>query len=169
VGGTDGHTGATGGTTITVGKGSTVTLGTSALGISSDAGSSIVVTGDTADSTSAGAYGFVTVNNARDTGGVANTGTKLVFFGSTATDTSVGIVDTASATNLSGALDMLASQVGGNTTNHYYGATQYGGNTWVLEHTGAAGTGLAATDILVKVVGVMDLAFFAVSGAGVIL
>ncbi len=156
--------------TITVGANSTVTLGTAAAGTASDGGSTVDVHGDTAGTTSSGAYNLVTVANASHTNS-----TVINFYSAVTTENvAAGLINVASAASLSAALDMAVANTGDNASGHHsYDWFQYAGNDYVVAHTGtgAAVTGLTANDLVVKVVGLVDFAghFTAGGTAGVVL
>jgi len=159
---------------ITVGAGSTVTLGTAAPitvtgtttvpGVAYDGGSDIILTSPSggasavAGATSSGAYTMVTINN------WVHGSTKVDFFG-TGTEVTGTYVNASSATSLSSALDLAASQLSSSAASGYntYDYFQYGGNTYVLGHTGAAETAMSANDIIVKLTGLDDPALTASS------
>ena len=137
---------------ITVGKNSTVTLGTTAASVASDLGSTITVKGDTAGTTSSGAYGVTTINNAND-----NT-TKVVMFAA-GSDGGSTMVNVASASSLAQALDLAVAvgTNGGTAGNNYYAEFHWtDGNTYLVGHSGAAAAALSANDVVVKMTGLLD-------------
>ena len=139
--------------TVTVGLGSVVTLSTDAYGVANDAGVKIIVTGDIAGTTSSGAYSFTTVNNWVDSKTKIDFGADL--------DNTINVVNMGSATSLANALDIAAANMSGTTSATAYAAAfEYGGDTYLLEHTGtgAAATAMVAGDIVVKLVGLSSLA-----------
>ena len=149
---------------ITVGANSTVNLGTTSVGAAYDNGSTVTVIGDTTGATSSGSYNFVTVNGAVDAA-------TLVAFFASGTEGTANVVNVGKATSLASALDTSIAAIAAYASGtHYYSGFIYGGDTYVVEHTGtgAAATALSATDMVVKLTGVVDMANFAVSGHGVI-
>ena len=126
---------------ITVGANSTITLGTTDSG-----GSNITITGDTAGTS---LTNITTIQNVDD-------GHTTATFFASGTEVTGTLVNVASATSLSGALNLAAE----NLTNHasgsnYYDYFQYAGDTYVVGHqgTGTAETGLSAKDIVVELIG----------------
>ena len=153
--GTNGNTGAA---KIIVGTNSTVTLGTTAAGAASDGGSTIEVWGNVTGSKSSGTYTLTTVANVVDGAGAA--GTHISFFQTAGAHEKTPVfVNVASATSLSAALDLAAANVDSTAVagDHSYAWFQYAGNDYIVAHTGAAATALTTTDIVVKVVGLVDL------------
>ena len=171
---------------ITVGANSTVTLGTGQPTVSTlvagdklqttaqlatDAGSTIkTYTTSSSDVTgvgSGGAYSFVTINNVRDAAGLKldlwNGGTTETAY-SAGGGTGGGLINTASATSLSSALDMTAATLSAVGTREV-GYFQYGGNTYVLGVGVAGETSLGASDVLVKLTGLHDASAFTVAGS----
>jgi hypothetical protein len=171
--GTASFTGNAATNTITVGANSTVTLGTNKEGVATDSHSqinlwnSLTNASNTTGATSAGTYSFTTINNPVD----AANGTKIQFFSTAGTGAVAGTgtlsaVNVSAASSFSSALDIAASQESGYASGtHYYDWFAYGGNTYVLEHTGtgAAVTAMSSNDILVKITGLVNLANFTVS------
>ena len=147
--------------------GSTVTLAINTATGAALGGSSVInVTGDIAGATSSGAYSFVTVKN------ITDFATKLQFDTATTTaDISAGQVNVASASSLSQALDLAAyavNQAGSVASTHYVDYFRFGGDTFVVDHlgTGTAASALTSNDIVVKIVGLANLTFFADAGSG---
>ena len=131
---------------ITVGANSTVTLGTTDNGPST-----INVSGDVTGATSSGSYTLTKVIN-------ADQGHTVIEFASAGTTSALSsAVNVASATSLANALDIAAANESATNTlgTLYVDWFQFGGNTYLVEHTGtgAAETGLGAKDIVVELVG----------------
>jgi hypothetical protein len=160
--------------TVTVGSGATVTLG--------KGNETIVVKGDVTGGTTSGAFSETVINHA-----TAGSGEHIDFTDPTLTQLWMGQVNVATATTLAQALDLAANysaltQVQGAAPAVSAGLLaanassidwfQFGGDTYIVEavnNTGAAAaqTALDANDIVVKVVGLVDLSGHA--GATVII
>ena len=161
-----------GAASATVGNNATVTFG------NGGGSETITITGDVTGATSSGTYAYITLNNV-----VSGAGEKLVFNNAFTEQTAGGtfgtsLVNVASATTLSQALDLAIAQAAisaaksPNTANGLYaqiGANtgvldwfQFGGNTYVTEAVNATGAAaahpaLAASDAVVKIAGLVDL------------
>ena len=153
---------ATDGVTAILGNSDTVTLGAKGAGAGYV---NLNVGKTTTGATSSGSYHLTTIM-----GAVAGTD-NLVFVGTTTSDVfHAGAINVASATSLANALDLASTHaaISGLVATDTYGAVdwfQYGGNTYVIEHVGTADgtgtvpatTGLGASDIVVKLTGLVDL------------
>jgi hypothetical protein len=162
--------------TVTVGSGATVTLG--------KGNETIVVKGDVTGGTTSGAFSETVINHA-----TAGSGERIDFTDGTLTggQSWMGQVNVATATTLAQALDLAANYsaltqvqgaapaLGAGLLDASTGSIdwfQFGGDTYIVEavnNTGApaAQTALDANDIVVKVVGLVDLSGHA--GATVII
>ena len=164
--GVDAVTGNAQANVIKVGTGSTVTLAIDTATGAALGGSSVInVTGDIAGATSSGAYSFVTVKN------ITDNATRLQFDTAATTAVTAGEVNVASASSLSQALDLAAyavNQAGSVASTHYVDYFRFGGDTFVVDHlgTGTAASALTSNDIVVKIVGLANLTFFADAGSG---
>jgi len=155
---------------ITVGANSAVTLGASDTGPST-----VTVAGDTAGTS---LTNMVTITNATDSHTILNFFSPTSTTTDTAVDPALGAVTTGinvgAATTLAGA-EGIAIQALGNTAvgTHVYDYFQFQGNTYVLEHTStsasAAATALSSSDIVVKLVGLVELSNFAINAHTVVL
>ena len=129
--------------------------------VDAGAGDDTIIT-STASSTLIGGAGKDNFNVALAV--VASTGTNVI---TTINDLSAGDkitlasatnnftttkVDVSTATSLTAALNAAAADTGGNLVTWF----QYAGNTYLVEDL-SAGTTLAATDLVVKIVGLVDL------------
>ncbi len=169
---------------IAVGTNSTITLGTgqpttttfiagdkaqTVSSLATDGGSTIktytAAGSDVTGAGSSGAYTMVTVNNAKS-------GVLFDLWSGGATEvaytagggTGGGLVNVGSATSLASALDMAAttlSAIGAREVGYF----QYGGDTYVLGVGVAGETALGATDVLVKMVGLIDAGAFTVASS----
>ena len=162
--------------TVTVGSGASVTFGAGH--------ETVVATGDLTGATSSGSYAVTTLNH------VTHAANETIVFNNAATENWASTggatgsqVNIASASTLSAALDLAASQAA-LTVNPNPGSTtyatiagghgeldwfQFGGNTYVVEAvnpTGAnaAHAALATTDAVVKIVGLVDLSHSTFAG-----
>ena len=183
------HTSNAGNNTIKVGANSHVTLGTAAqttantitAGASSvitldkhvgtdGVATTITITGDTTGAPSSGLYQMTTINNAADNATTTHGANIIAALGGTANHATVAAINVASATtSLSAALDIAAKEDGGVAGMAYVDWFQYGGNTYVFEHVGAAENAMSSNDYVVKLTGIVDLTKFAiVNNTGVI-
>jgi S-layer protein len=137
----------------------TITTGVGSHTVTTAAGTdSIVVTASVAAAiTSDAAIKLTTIND------WAASDALTFTIGATNTFTTAAINVTA-ATTLLGALDIAV--VGAGNTNNLITWFQLGGNTYIVNHTGAS-SDLAATDVVVKLIGTFDLSdeTFAEGGA----
>jgi hypothetical protein len=128
------------------------------------------------------AYNFTTINNIQAV--VANAtlaNQKLVFNNGSAGESYIGQVNVASATTLAGALDLAASTAALSFQSALGKAAgtmainkgiidwfEFGGNTYIVEAnngaTAATHTALGATDVVVKLTGLVDLTGATFSG-----
>jgi hypothetical protein len=147
---------------ITVGPTAVVTLGTADI----DDTVTLISSAKTG-TTSSGAYNFTTIKNFAANNAAAGSD-KVVFSNAAvwldATGANTGalnVVNVSAATTLAQALDTAASKAAaaGQPAVGVADWFQYGGDTYVVEVTGAdhPATGLAATDFVVKLVGLHDL------------
>jgi hypothetical protein len=121
---------------------------------------------------------MVTITNATDSHTILNFFSPTSTTTDTAVDPALGAVTTGinvgAATTLAGA-EGIAIQALGNTAvgTHVYDYFQFQGNTYVLEHTStsasAAATALSSSDIVVKLVGLVELSNFAINAHTVVL
>ena len=147
---------------ITVGANANVTLGYG------DAGNSIinVYTSGTANVGTGTTANMTVVTNLHE----AATGTEIVYAGSGTVNVTAAVVNVATATSLSSALNIAAKALGAGTATHLdVDWFQYQGNTYVVEHTstGTAETALGHSDFVVELTGLHNLANLT-AGAGLI-
>ncbi len=143
---------------ITVGDHSSVTLNTANGDVSV-----ITITGDVAGGTSAAVVAgsnWTTITGAHDA--AASAGTKVIAsLGGAANAADATAVNVASAgTSLAAALDIAAahtSAIGTAAGDAYVDWFQFSGNTYVVEHIGAAETALSTNDYVIKLTGLVDL------------
>jgi S-layer protein len=145
----------------------TITLGGHAATVNGGAGNDTIVTSATFSSTLTGGAGNDTFNVAATASTVAaNTGYKfttitdltagdVLKFAATEVNFQQTKVDVSAASDFAGALTLAVDAAGaGNTVDYFV----YGGNTYVVDVTALNGThALAATDVVVKLSGVVDL------------
>ena len=135
---------------ITVGANSSITLGTATS--NDNAGSHITITGDTVGSSLSATPNLTTITNAGDTH------TQIIFGGSAGATGTAAAINVGSTSTLAGALDFAAShEVGAAANTATADWFQFNGNTYVVEHTGAAETALGATDYVVKIAGLLNI------------
>lgn len=103
----------------------------------------------TAGATSAGSFHYTTVSTKAT---VTKDATDLVTFDAINALQQTG-VNVSGATTLAAALDIAAKATAADTNVDWF---QYGGDTYVVQ-TGSHGVALASADIVVKVVGLVDL------------
>jgi hypothetical protein len=167
---------AGGTSTVLVGSNAVITFGTT-----TGAGSEqIQVTNATTGATASGTFAFTTLNAAVDSG----TGHQQILFGTVGTtheglagaSVEASLVNVASVTTLAGALNLAASQAAiavqpnpnlpgfaqlqpGDGVIDWF---QFQGNTYIVEATNPGATAashaaLAATDVVVKIAGLVDI------------
>ena len=156
-----------GNSSIGIGANSTVNFGNNTGGGSE----TVVVTGDLTGATTSG--GTSTTGIAMTTlGNVVDGAGDQIIFNNATTEVLAGTsaVNVTAAGSLAQALDMAASAAGNSQSGGMIPANtgvidwfQYGGNTYVVEAINAAGTAashaaLAATDEIIKIVGLVNLA-----------
>ena len=175
-------------TAVTWGAGasSTVDGGSSSTGIgvndtinfgnnTASGSQTVVLTGDQTGATTSG--GTSTSGIAMTTlGNVVDGQGDLIVFENASTEILLGQVNVSSATSLAHALDMAASAAAASQSGSMIGANtgvidwfQYGGNTYAVEAINvvtipATHSALAATDEVIKIVGLVNLSGESLSG-----
>lgn len=141
--------------TIKVGANSIITLDTHVAtdGVSDQ----ITITGDTTGATSSGNYQMTTINNAANNTTSTHGLNIIAALGGTSNVKTSAAINVASATTLNAALNIAAKEDGGAANMAYVDWFQYGGNTYVFEHVGAAETAMSPSDYVVKLTGIVDL------------
>jgi S-layer protein len=161
--------GTTGAVTHGIGANDVITIST-ASATTVDADAVILLTGTVTGATSAGSFAFTTITGA--------TGNDTLVFGNATNESGIGQINVAAATSLANALDIAAATaalsqqaVANGPAGVIAGHTgvvdwfQFGGNTYVVEAMHAGTNFQNNVDVVVKLVGLVDLSHASLNNA----